>query len=501
MPLYVLVNRRAGLFTAEQKSASRMAAATTLSAMAPFAKIVADHDPADLLARRVVVFEAPSDEMAANFGAPGPDVIVERAMPRELHAPPRRAAAGKKISTLGKPKAQQFGVVVSGGGGPLADIPVKFFLRDTANKIQIVSASTDAGGNARIQAVPTGQTVHLVKAIPHHGFWSVLEAPPVGGSLTCPPLPQSLAEGAGWWHSAVGVDLADPMRGSGIKVGVIDTGCGPHPNLRHVSPAGAFVAGVAWTDGDTKDVGQHGTHTTGIIGARPSNPGEFAGIAPGCDLLHARVFTSETPEGGPTQADLINAIDALSRDHHCDLINISLGGLASPAEEDAIRDAAERGTLCICSAGNDSGPVAFPAGYAECAAVSAIGQVGWAPAGTASAVTQPSDPARQGSDNFFFASFSSYGSQVACAGPGVGIISTVPDAGGAVGSYMVMDGTSMASPSVCAALAVQLSRDEQYKALPRDISRTNAARALLVAHCWSLGLAGEYQGHGLFRAG
>jgi subtilisin family serine protease len=51
------------------------------------------------------------------------------------------------------------------------------------------------------------------------------------------------------------------------------------------------------------------------------------------------------------------------------------GGPPSPAEEDAIRDAIERGTLCICSAGNSNGPIEYPGAYPECAAVSAVGLV------------------------------------------------------------------------------------------------------------------------------
>src|SRR5262249_13820836 len=160
--------------------------------------------------------------------------------------------------------------------------------------------------------------------------------------------------------------------------------------------------------------------------------------------FHARVFKSEEPGDGPTQADIINAIDSLSRDHQCDLINMSLGGgPSSEAEEDAIRDAAERGTLCICSAGNNNGPINFPAAYPECMAVSAIGKVGWAPAGTFSASNRPKEAARMGQNNLFLAAFSCYGPALACAAPGVGIVSTVPDRNGFTGAYMEMDGTSM----------------------------------------------------------
>jgi subtilisin len=276
--------------------------------------------------------------------------------------------------------------------------------------------------------------------------------------------------------------------GQGITVGVIDTGCGPHPNLQHVTLAGVFTNGQSLPGSGATDVAEHGTHTTGLIGARPSRRGDYIGMAPASNLFHARVFASE--DEGPSQADLISAIDALSRDHQCDLINMSLGGgPASRAEEDAIRDALERGTLCICSAGNDAGPVNFPAAYPECVSVSALGQVGWAPPGTFSAGNRPRESGMMGKDNLFIATFSSNGTGLVAAGPGVGIVSTVPDRGGATGLYMEMDGTSMASPAVCATLAAILSKNPDYGNLPRDRSRSQAARQLLEANCISLGLA------------
>ncbi len=207
----------------------------------------------------------------------------------------------------------------------------------------------------------------------------------------------------------------------------------------------------------------HGTHTTGTIGARSTQAGDYSGMAPDCTLFHVRVFKGEAPEDGPTNADLINAIDALARDHGCDLINMSLGGgEPTQAEEDAIRDAAERGTLCVCSAGNDAGPIDYPGAYAESAAVSAIGKLGWAPAGTFSAGNRPQDPERLAADNLFLATFSCFADgpdqALACCAPGVGIVSTVPDKGDQKGLYMEMDGTSMASPAAYGALAVILGQ-------------------------------------------
>jgi len=391
-------------------------------------------------------------------------------------------------------------VTVKGGGKPLAGIEVMFYLRDPGNQIRTVNVTTDKTGKASI-GVPPGHVVSFVEPIPYAGFWIMLaEAPPSGSTIDCLPIVKSGAGGGAWWHQAMSVDVTDTNRGAGIRVGVIDTGCGPHPNLSHVTLVGAFVDGTTLPPAQAKDVAEHGSHTSGIIGARPSKAGEYAGMAPGCDLFHARVFKGEGPQDGPSQADLINAIDALSRDHQCDLINMSLGGAPpSQAEEDAIRDAAERGTLCICSAGNDAGPINFPGAYPECAAVSAIGQIGWAPPGTFSFGNRPKDPQRLGQENLFLATFSCFGSTLACAAPGVGIVSTVPAKSGLPAPYMEMDGTSMASPAACGALADVLAKDANYKSLPRDISRTNAARALLAQHCHPFGLAIKFEGRGLPR--
>jgi subtilisin len=42
---------------------------------------------------------------------------------------------------------------------------------------------------------------------------------------------------------------------------------------------------------------------------------------------------------------------------------------ASMILHDTILDAGDRGTLCICAAGNYGGPVRYPAAFAECVAV------------------------------------------------------------------------------------------------------------------------------------
>jgi subtilisin family serine protease len=499
MSQYVLMNRRSGMFTKNEKIASRATVPATLGLLTS-ATIVADNQPTDPLARQVVLLDADPGQVAKLRATLPSDAILEPAVRRSLHRPvvPIELRPATPHAVVANAGATEYKVTINAGGKPLGNIDVMVYLRDPGGQVQVKFAKTDANGKLTSQ-VPSGFQIAFVEPIPYASFWIMLaEAPPSGSTIDCVAITKAQEGGKGWWHDAMGVDVTKTTRGAGIKVGVIDTGCGPHRNLEHVTLVGAFVDGKVLPPAEAKDVAEHGTHTTGIIGARPTKASDYAGMAAGCDLFHARVFKGEGPQDGPTQADIINAIDSLSRDRQCDLINMSLGGgPKSGAEEDAIRDAAERGTLCICSAGNDNGAIEFPGAYAECTAVSAIGKLGWAPAGTFSAGNRPREAAKMGHDNLFLASFSCFGPTLACAAPGVGIVSTVPDRNGAVGAYMEMDGTSMASPAACGVLAVILSQDATYQALPRDISRSKRAALVLSQHCKPFGLSVNFEGRGL----
>jgi len=498
MAQFVLVNRRSGMFTNEAKVASRATVQATMGLLTS-ARIVADHKPEDPLARQVVLLDADAGQVATLRATLPADSILEPAVRRNLHRHvPIELRPAMPHAVTARAGATSYKVTITAGGKPLPNIEVMLYLRDPGGQVQTTSVNTDARGKLTFP-VPSGFQVAFVEPIPYASFWIMLaEAPPSGSTIDCLAIAKARPGGSGWWHDAMGVDVSKTTRGAGIKVGVIDTGCGPHRNLAHVILAGAFVDGKVLPPAQAADVAEHGTHTTGIIGARPTKAADYAGMAVGCDLFHARVFKGEGPQDGPTQADIINAIDSLSRDHQCDLINMSLGGgPKSEAEEDAIRDAAERGTLCVCSAGNENGPIDFPGAYSECAAVSAIGKVGWAPAGTFSAGNRPREAAKMGHNNFFLAAFSCFGPTLACAAPGVGIVSTVPDRNGFVGAYMEMDGTSMASPAACGALAVILSQDATYKALARDVSRSKRAALLLAQHSKPFGLPVKFEGRGL----
>ena len=102
-----------------------------------------------------------------------------------------------------------------------------------------------------------------------------------------------------------------------------------------------------------------------------------------------------------------------------------------------------------------------------------------------------------GDDQLYLASFSCYGPEVDAAGPGVGILSTVPERHRLKAPRAEMSGTSMASPAVCGALAALLGNDKSYKTLPRDSSRATAARSILRKACREIGLDATFEGYGV----
>jgi hypothetical protein len=84
MPQYVLVNRRSGMFTNNAKIASRDTVSATLGLLTS-ARIVANHQPADPLARRVVLLDADEGQIAALRATLPADSILELAIRRNLH--------------------------------------------------------------------------------------------------------------------------------------------------------------------------------------------------------------------------------------------------------------------------------------------------------------------------------------------------------------------------------------------------------------------------------
>ncbi len=298
MPRYVMANRLAGKRTDSARRDSRAAVDEVLARLKGV-KIVSDHRPSDDRARRIVILEAGKAKIERLRATLPPDVILEPVVEHALHyaVPIVKLATAPTVT---KPPTVPYTVTVTGGGQSLPNIKVVFYMRDQSKEMWAARAVTDAGGVAT-QLIPVGYTVAFVRPVPHDGFWSmVVEAPPSGGTIDCAPLVSAGANGSGWWHTEMGVDTAAAGRGAGINVGVIDSGCGPHPNLMQVVPTPPPPPpGI---DGNPQG---HGTHTTGIVGARPTRGGDYCGMAPECNLFHWRLAST-----GP--ADIVNAIDELS---------------------------------------------------------------------------------------------------------------------------------------------------------------------------------------------
>lgn len=498
MARYIIANRRAGKFTDSEKIASRESIASVLgSSFMSGANILEETHPSRETDRQAVLFEAEPAEIAAQMGSLPHDVIVEPEIVHYTDSYRPLDFLDVPRETLRAPVA--FGrnttleVVVRSVRQPLWGTEVILFLRGLGSIGRELKAITNKQGEVRFEFSDFWSASAIV-AVPAGGFWPMIQRGPSNPvAFDCPPLTEA-NEHFGWWHHQLGSSSHDEARGAGIRVGVIDTGVGPHPYLAHVEDVGAFIEGAFIANGGA-DVDSHGSHVCGTIGARPTSASDYGGIAPGVKLFSARVFP---PNRGANQLDIVNAIDELSGQRQVDLINMSLGSAqGSEIERDAILDALERGTLCVCAAGNSNGSVEFPAAFAETVAISAIGLLGWGPAGSMPSTRLPLEAARFGDSNLFHANFSCFGAPIVAAGPGVGIISTVPARFGLTKPYASMDGTSMASPAVCGILAAILSNSPAYQALPRNEARSATALQLLQQTCQSIGLDSRFQGRGM----
>jgi subtilisin len=491
MARFVIANRRAGKFRETDKRAARAAVERAFSVISHGVDTLADNQPGDATARRVLVVATDASTIAAM--PKDPDVLVE---PEILHFNetfrPTGFLSGESMSNFVSSGLSLRSVeidVVSSTGARLHGARAHLFLRGPGGIRRELTQLSEFG--RVLFNFPSAFEAAMLVIVPTHGQWPTLvQGPQPRLQVQCPELPRGPR---GWWHELVGVPRSGA--GAGIRVGVADTGVGPHRALAHVIQAGAFIEGQHQPGSAGLDVDAHGTHVCGIIGARAAAGQGYIGIASHVDLISARVFA---PGTGANQADITNAIDALSRTHGVDLINLSLGApVGSDIERDAIQDALERGTLSICAAANAAGAVHFPAAFEETVAVSALGLLGTAPLGSLSSTRLSSDAERFGDANLYLANFSCFGPEVDAVGPGVGIISTVPAREGESSTFGAMDGTSVASPAVCATLAGLLSQDVAYGGLARDILRAQRARQILRQNARDIGLAAAFQGDGL----
>lgn len=395
-----------------------------------------------------------------------------------------------------------FRVHVQGSGArhyqDLQHAQVHVFLSAPGGVRDRLRMETDKGGIARF-SVASWYTVLAIVAYPYAYFAPTVVRGDQGQTIRvlCERLPRGSRRRTAWWHEVVGATgRADVPLGQAeyrpIRVGVVDSGCGPHPSLGHVRDVGAFIEGVHSTESQSgSDSATHGTHVCGIIGARGGKI-PFQGIAPGVELFSARVFE---PYSKSNQGDIADALDALVAEG-VELVNLSLGSpQKSEILSDAVQAAYNEGTVCICAAGNNSGPVWYPAALGDTIAVSAIGQLGHVTASSLPAI--PSDPLLFGALGYYAADFTNFGPQVGVAAPGVGIVATVPARFGFDQPYAMMNGTSMASPIASGSIAAILARSRDYLAMNGGRDRSRYVHTVAAVASNSVELPSDYEGKGV----
>src|ERR671918_1221619 len=233
-----------------------------------------------------------------------------------------------------------------------------------------------------------------------------------------------------------------------VDVAVIDTGVDlDHPDLNVVGSTncaggGPFSSSCA-SGGD--DGNGHGTHVAGTIAAIDNGSG-VVGVAPGARLWAVRVLNNN---GSGYLSWIVAGMDwVTARAATIEVANMSLGGGASQALDDAANRMADAGVAVAVAAGNSDDNAAnySPARAAKVLTVSALADFDGAPGGLGS-------PTCRSDQDDTLADFSNWGSTIELAAPGVCILSTWLS-----GGYNTISGTSMASPHAAGALAVLASK-------------------------------------------
>jgi len=200
-------------------------------------------------------------------------------------------------------------------------------------------------------------------------------------------------------------------------------------------------------DNDPKNIqGFHGTHVAGLASAVTNNGIGIASAGFSCSILPVKC----SPDVGGM--GIFRGYEAIvyAANMGAKIINCSWGGPGySPAEQDIINYATNKGSLVVVAAGNNGIYIDyggdFPAGYNNVLCVGAT------------------------STSNTVASFSNRGTKVTVYCPGQRIYSTMPN-----NSYANEDGTSMASPIVAgvAGLVASLHKDWTPKQILHQIRST-----------------------------
>ena len=248
------------------------------------------------------------------------------------------------------------------------------------------------------------------------------------------------SESMDWSLKELGIpELWKKTTGKGVKVAVLDTGCAIlHPDLKNQIEDSADFTNSKVGPGDTNG---HGTHCCGVIAAERNDVG-VVGVAHNSKLLVGKVLN----DYGVGSPESIAKGIMWAVEKKADVISMSFGApVDDPKIRKAVKYAHSKGVILVAAAGNEGpGPqtVGYPGRYPEVISVAAV------------------------DFNRRIAKFSSRGSEVDIAAPGVDILSTYPPK-----NFAKLSGTSMAAPFVSGVIALKLAYERSKKTkTPPDLS-------------------------------
>ena len=261
-----------------------------------------------------------------------------------------------------------------------------------------------------------------------------------GAAPACAQSPEN-GESTHWSIAMTGADTACARgyRGQNVRIGVIDSGINPHPDLAGNLTDGHNYITDAADPNDTSDAYGHGTRVAGLL----------ATVAPEATIVPLKITNS----GSVNVTQLCRAIYGAVDNYGCDVLNLSLG---VPYERESLREAiayaAEKGVTVVAATGNDgTSERYYPAAYDSVIGVCAVDSAG--------AVSVHSN----------------HNESVMIAAPGVQVRTT-----GHRGGYVTESGCSFAVPYVSAAVAILKSADGSLpnKEIMRILSETATDRGI-----------------------